>query len=250
MHSLRTAAGERHPRAQALLAIANIRNMAGAEMKDSEVIALLDAASQAGDVLALNMRASLYESGTRGSRMSTALSREYAKRAADKGHPPAQHYFAVLHHYGRGGPVDMKQAIAYYERALDAGLGASAVQLGIIYSQGENGVPRDELRGLRYFERGADMGVFNAQMNAGTAYFRGSGVERDYAKAVSYLRPGADKGDEQAPLYVGAMFADGGYGIKRDNLLAVEYLGRARESADPEIAKLARDALKSAGLSP
>lgn len=80
---------------------------------------------------------------------------------------------------------DFLSAVRWGKKGVEAGDGASANSLGIIYLEGKDQIPMDEKEALRLFELGASLGNEYACYNAGRCYYYGWGCSFDYGKAFS-----------------------------------------------------------------
>ena len=68
----------------------------------------------------------------------------------------------------------------------------------------------------------AEKGDAEAQVNLGLMYANGSGVVKDEAEAVKWYRKAADQGDEDAQFNLGVMYANGS-GVKKNELEAYKW---------------------------
>jgi TPR repeat protein len=64
----------------------------------------------------------------------------------------------AYHATGRGIPKDLTKAVAWYERAADAGQAGAIATLAIMYARGE-GVPRDPERAAELFDQAEYLGL-------------------------------------------------------------------------------------------
>src|SRR3546814_17185115 len=81
-----------------------------------------------------------------------------------------------LYRWGQGVDRDIDKAIAWYQRAADAGFARAQANLAAIYLQGD-GVPVDYAAARKWFEAAAHQGNAVAQYNMGLIYEPGPGVE-------------------------------------------------------------------------
>jgi len=114
---------------------------------------------------------------------------------ADKSNERNALYYMGLYYQEGYGVVekDIKTAIKYYEKALEAGdTQYSANNLGVIYATG-NGVPKDEKKALKYYEIAMSHGDIYAMASVAKIYEEGKVVERDRAKAFELYLEAEDK---------------------------------------------------------
>jgi hypothetical protein len=76
--------------------------------------------------------------------------------------------------------------------------GDAAVQfnLGLLYLDGQ-GVPLDLDQAVKWFNRSAEQGYDKAQLNLGALYSVGKGVRRDYVQAYKWLNICASTGNQK-----------------------------------------------------
>lgn len=70
------------------------------------------------------------------------------------------------------------------------------------------------------------LGDSDAMATLGQAYYKGEGVEKDYAAALDWLRKAADAGSTDALVTLGTMYLNG-EGVEKDAAKAQEYFTRA-----------------------
>jgi hypothetical protein len=74
----------------------------------------------------------------------------------------------------------------------------------------------------------AEKGDAVAQLNIGLMYYKGQGVEQDYAEAVKWWRKAAEQGCAGAQYNLGVTY-DKGQGVGRDSMEAVKWWRKAAE---------------------
>src|SRR5262249_41518323 len=80
--------------------------------------------------------------------------------------------------------------------------------LGILYYKGE-GVERDYAKARALFEWAASMGDASAISNLGSLYLNGEGVARDYAKARDLFEKAAVQGEALGMTNLGLLYESG-----------------------------------------
>ena len=79
------------------------------------------------------------------------------RRAAEAGHPGAQHALGRHFRDGRGVAADPAQAALWFRRAAEAGEAGAAADLAALYLEG-SGVPRDDAAAARWFQTAGQRG--------------------------------------------------------------------------------------------
>jgi TPR repeat protein len=107
---------------------------------------------------------------------------------------------------GDGVTKDMTTAIRWFRQAADAGGGAAAYNLALIYKHGD-GVPRDERQAVSWLTKAADLDFIPAVRDVGirAAYPRdGSAPNMDVA--IVRLKRGATLGDAISQAILGDIY--------------------------------------------
>ncbi len=112
---------------------------------------------------------------------------------AIKGDADAQFNLAQAYRFGRGVPMDMKQAEDWYRRAATQGHVQAEDNLGLIMFQ--NG---DRQGSMRFIERSASRGEPRAQYVLGTALFNGDFLAKDYVRAYALMTRASASGLSRA----------------------------------------------------
>ncbi|SFR81684.1 SPOR domain-containing protein [Sphingomonas jatrophae] len=112
---------------------------------------------------------------------------------AAAGDADAQFNLAQAYKLGRGVPLDLRQAEAWYRKAADQGHRQAGAMLGLIMFQ--NG---DRKGALPWIQKAADAGDPRAQYVYGTALFNGDETVRDYPRAYALMTKAAAAGLPQA----------------------------------------------------
>lgn len=89
----------------------------------------------------------------------------FLQRAADAGSPEAQFELAKLYERGTGVEQDNARALELYRAAADQDYADAINDLGFLHYQGGLGLPADPKRALTFFERAADLRHPQAQFN-------------------------------------------------------------------------------------
>ena len=127
---------------------------------------------------------------------------------------------------GRGAKADGLKLI---QRAADAGSAEGQHRLALVFINGDAGVPRNPARSVELFEKAAAQGHRRAQLNLGTIYLRGQGVQRDLIQARAWLEQAAADGDAYATYALGRAMAENAPPASADPTRAADLFRRAAE---------------------
>ena len=123
--------------------------------------------------------------------------RELLASAAKTGDMKAQNHLGQMEEDGQGGPVNLHQAVNWYQKAAKAGHPAAQLNLGRMYRSGK-GVEQDDVRALQWYREAANQGLSIAQFFMGLMYDTGKGVPSDHTQAYKWFDLAARQGDEDA----------------------------------------------------
>ena len=155
--------------------------------------------------------------------------------AANRGDPDAQNQLGVKYAQGEDGlPRDDIKAVEYYRKAANQGLAKAQTNLGDMYFFGRGGLQQSYLDALSWYLKAAQQNVADAQFRVALMYEKGLGTDKDVARAVQLFRSAADLGSPEAQNVLGVLYATGGNGITADDKQAVAWYQKA---ADQGLAK-------------
>lgn len=143
--------------------------------------------------------------------------REILGLAAEQGHVFAMMSLAASYRKEHVTMPEPERALAWYEKARDAGEGKALLAMGYMYANGEMGEVDDE-RALAAFQAAADAGVIQAHTSLAYAYLTGTGVRENADQALVHYQSAAEAGDVAAYLGLGHLYE---YGIGVDQSEAV-----------------------------
>lgn len=165
------------------------------------------------------------------------------KRVAEDGFAKAEYNLAVLYREGRGTLPSQGLYRKWMEASAAQNFHLALFTLGLDYDVGR-GVTKDLPRALAYYERAADAGNTMAAYNAGQIHLIGEGaVPSDPVKAIRFLEMSANAKDPKALMTLGYMY-ESGFKAKQDINLSRDYYYRAEAAGDPGAAE-AIDRLKT-----
>ena len=138
------------------------------------------------------------------------------------------------------------EALKFFQKAAASHYALAEVNLGTLYFNGQ-GVEKDYAEAAKWNRRAADQGLAPAQAALGSMVALGQGVAQDYAEAARLLRLAAMQGFPPAQNRLGALYAHG-QGVERDEAEATKwYAAAAAQGYAP--AKASLEALKAEKLS-
>ncbi|MGH9601904.1 MAG: tetratricopeptide repeat protein [Terriglobales bacterium] len=151
------------------------------------------------------------------------------RRAAERGHAPAQTALGFFYETGSLVPRGLQQAAVWYQKAAEQGDPVAQWVLGRMYWTGQ-GVGRDAQQAERWFQKAASQG------NAFGAYLLGVVKdERDYRSAPEWYRSAAEQGLPQAQRRLGQLLKEG-RALPQDKQEAYVWLLLSFEAGDAEAA--------------
>ena len=159
--------------------------------------------------------------------------------AADHGHVPSMIYLGTKILNGRGVRGSADSARGLFQKAVDAGVTAAKVNLGII-SEVEASAEKDEAKqkdhykkAMALYQEAAADKVPDAFLKIGYFYENGLGVAADAVKALEQYQKGADAGLNTCDYNL-AVFNETGKGVKaKDEAKARELFYKAAKSGLP-----------------
>ena len=121
------------------------------------------------------------------------------------------------------------------QAAAERGEAEAQLDLGTRYARGK-GVERNDAEAAKWLRKAADQGLARAQLDIGVLYATGRGVPRDDAEAARWYRKAADQGLPQAQLNLGLAY-DLGLGVPVDKAEADSWWRTAAAQGNPGSAK-------------
>ena len=119
--------------------------------------------------------------------------------------------------------------------AAERGEAKAQLDLGTRYARGE-GVDKSDAEAAKWLRKAADQGLDRAQLDIGVLYATGRGIPRDATEAAGWYRKAADQGLPQAQLNLG-LANDLGLGVPLDKAEAETWWRTAAEQGDKGAAK-------------
>ena len=150
---------------------------------------------------------------------------------AEHGDVNYQYAYGVCYEKGWGVDKDLKQAVAWYQKAAQQNNGPAFNSLGNFYRMG-TGVKADPKQAFEYYVKGAAVNDDQAMLNLGNCYFYGMGTEKDGQAAVQWWEKAAEKGNIYAISQMGDCYYYG-LGVEKDIAKAVEKYTQAADRNVP-----------------
>ena len=151
------------------------------------------------------------------------LARQWYQKAADeKGVPEAMRNLARIYvEEGRYGA-----AIAWYRRALRAGLVDAGAEAGRMYEMGQGLATPDPAEARCLYRASAEAGSAFGMFAMGSVYQNAVGVDQDLDAAREWYRKAAVAGSAEAMTSLGMIYQNG-WGVTADRSKAIDWYVRA-----------------------
>jgi localization factor PodJL len=155
--------------------------------------------------------------------------------AAAKGDPSAEFEVAARFAEGKGVEQDLKQAVAWYQRAATQGFAQAQYRLATLYERGF-GVKTDLGRAKIWYKRAAEQGNVKAMHNLAVLSASRDGSAPDYSVAARWFTEAAERGlaDSQFNL---AILYENGFGVVRDLKQAYKWTSLVAQAGDKQAAR-------------
>ena len=151
------------------------------------------------------------------------------KECANYGDARCQFYLGVIYDEGEiGVPEDNTEAVKWYRKAAEQGDLGAQLALALTYDEGEIGVSEDNKEAVKWYRKAAEQGSAQAQYNLGLMHYDGEGVRSDNTEAFKWYSKAAEQGLAEAQYNLGLMYASS-RGIPKNNAEAVKWYRKAAE---------------------
>ena len=157
------------------------------------------------------------------------------RSAAAAGNPAAEYEIGMRYSEGRGVPVDMEQAIQWFESAARHGLAPAQYRLGSLYEKGQ-GVKKDLNKARALYMTAADKGNAKAIHNLAVLYAEGIDGKPDYQIASQWFRKAASRGVADSQYNLGILYARG-IGVDQNLAESYKWFALAAQQGDQDAAK-------------
>ncbi len=132
---------------------------------------------------------------------------------------------------GSGNTVETKASL---EKRANAGDKDAQFELGAIYHDGQDDVPKNLALAQQWFEKASAQGEVRSQFNLGVMYYTGEIGKQDYAKARDLFTKSAAQGNPRAQFNLGVMYYRG-EGVMKDLPKASDFFTKAAWQNFPEV---------------
>lgn len=146
---------------------------------------------------------------------------------AEHGDAKYQYAYGVCYEKGWGVEQNLKEALAWYNKAAKQKNGPAYNSLGNLYRMG-SGVKADPAKAFELYQKGAEEKDAQAMLNLGNCYYYGMGTAKDEKTAIIWWKEAADAGNVYAISQMGDCYFSG-IGTEKDLAKAVEYLTKAAD---------------------
>ena len=203
--------------------------------KDAEVVALLQRSAEQGEPEAAWKLVLVAASGRGGIDVATAL--QWMQKAADAGHPAAQHAIGDRYAAGVDFEQDYAKAREWYQKSADQGYAAAQEALGFVYQTG-HGVDASPSEAAKWYLLAAEQDRPAAQNQLGVLYAQGQLPDPDTVEQIDFYTTGSgqhvpDVAEELGKVAVVAR--------ANNDRRAVEWYRRAiAQDFDPAMVNLAK----------
>jgi TPR repeat protein len=124
----------------------------------------------------------LYDKGDFSTALSTAVP------LAESGDATAQYYLGMMYANGKGVAKDEVVAVSWYRKAAGRGHAPAQARLGDVYARGLGGVAKDDVKAVAWYRKAADQDCPYGQSMLATMYARGAGVDKDFEQSRYWLK--------------------------------------------------------------
>ncbi len=136
----------------------------------------------------------------------------------------AEYLLGMMYMAGDGVPKDINRAVGCFLKASDEGVPAAMSLLGRAHLQGQLGFEKDTAQGLALLQKAANKGDANASMFLGHLYAKGADVAQSLPKAMEWYQQAATAGNAHAQYIIGLAYLDGTQGLPENYESAVKWL--------------------------
>ena len=148
-------------------------------------------------------------------------------KAAEENDSDAQFSVAIAYQCGKGvDKIDSKAAVAWYNTAALSGHPGALNNLGLLYRQGGESVPKNYNIAFSLIYAAAERHYPIAQFNLGDMYRDGRGTKPDPGLAAAWYMKAAHNGDADAMFNVGVCYQHG-FGLPKNVDEAVKWYHKA-----------------------
>lgn len=193
--------------AQCLLGTMYLEGAGGRRPDPAQAFEWYSKAAESGNTVAQCNLAKLYATGT-GTAMDLKTAAEWYQRAASGGSPQGQYNLGRMLLIGLGQWKNVPEALKLLQSAADQSYAPALNQLGVLYSQGAEGLPHQPEKALEYFLPAASQGYRIAQYNLGVLCASGDLGDKNKA-ARRWFRKAMNQDHPEAARQLGVLYEHG-----------------------------------------
>jgi len=150
--------------------------------------------------------------------------------AANRGDPAAQNQLGVKYAQGEDPiPRNDVKAVDLYRQAANQGFAKAETNLGDMFFYGRGGLSQSYTDAASWYLKAAQQDWPDAQYRLGYMYEKGIGTDKDVQRAVQLYRSAADHGYPEAQNLLGILYATGSDGIAEDDKQAIVWYQKAAD---------------------
>ncbi|QWD95415.1 sel1 repeat family protein [Polynucleobacter sp. MG-Unter2-18] len=203
---------------------------AGVPKDEQKAIELLKKAAEMGEPSAQAVMGIFISGGVHGFTQDQTEALHWFMKAAQGGSAHGQLRLADAYIAGELIQPNYEKAFEYYKKAADQDMLAACERLGIFY-QTDAYNEKNAAEAFKWNMKGATLGSPKCAYFAGAALLFGDGVELNYEHARTVLEVAAES-DYADAQYLYGMMLDRALGGDRDQLKAIEWLGKSADQGN------------------
>lgn len=143
---------------------------------------------------------------------------------------------------------DYANAIHHWQYASKNGHLRAQMNMGALFFNGLNGVPKIPEQAFFYWKMAADQDLADAQYKIAVMYFEGNGTDINYEQAAEYFKRAGDQCQTAAQRNLAVMYHKG---LTTDHLESIQsYIDYARKNTDEEFAQMLEDLIAPTAPTP
>jgi TPR repeat protein len=210
-----------------------LRDGLGVARDPARAVALLTEAAERDSREALVELGNAHRDGL-GVAADPARAAECYQRAAILGSSGAMFELGRAYRAGKGVPADPAKAVTWFQQAAERGHAGAQFELGRMYQAGD-GVAQDQRRGFLWLLQSAQKGRLSAMSAVARAYERGIGIDANTDESIRWALRAVDAGTDSVTMLLKAANAYAvGNLVTLDVARAVELFERAAAKGETE----------------
>lgn len=150
---------------------------------------------------------------------------------AEGGDPAAMFHIGKMYVHGIGVPQSMKEAEAWYLRAIAVGEMRAHCNMGWLYLYGFDTIPQNKEKAYELLSVGAENGIYIAKASIGIMALTGDGVPQDVERGLHLLEEAFTEGYTNAGNHLADVYFLGQH-VPQDNEKGVAWLEKVVERGD------------------